>query len=110
ERANAALLLAFISAGWSAPKVFGRGTSVACNVALGAWSPAFARATSAGALGESSGPALAERDVARVAEADATADAPALVGAARSRFTEAPKPATPVSPRESAICAGCSDG
>jgi hypothetical protein len=48
--------------------------------------------------------------VARAAEAEATVEAPALVGAARSRFTEAPTPAVPDSPRERAICDGCSDG
>lgn len=99
-----------ISLGCSAPNVLGSGTSAACKVALGAISPAFARATSAGELGESSGPGLDERDVARVADAEATAEAPALVGAARSRFTEAPIPAVPVSPRASAICAGCGEG
>jgi hypothetical protein len=72
-------------------------------VALGAGSPAFARATKAGALGDSSGPLSWDREVARAAEADATVEAPALVGEARSRFTEAPTPAVPASPRESAI-------
>jgi hypothetical protein len=79
-------------------------------VALGAMSPALARATSAGALGESSGPRCCDRDVARTAEAEATVEAPALVGDARSRFTEAPTPAVPASPRESAICEGWSEG
>jgi hypothetical protein len=48
--------------------------------------------------------------VAREADAEATVEAPALVGAARSRFTEAPTPAVPASPRASAICEGCSEG
>jgi hypothetical protein len=79
-------------------------------VALGTGSPALARAIKAGALGESSGPGEAERAVARLAEPEAVSEAPALVGAARSRLTEAPTPAVPVSPRERANCAGCNEG
>jgi hypothetical protein len=107
---KAALALALISLGCGAPNALGKATSAARRVALGVGSPALALATKAGALAESSGPALADRAVARRADPDATSEAPASVGAARSRFAVAPIPAMPASPRANAICAGCGEG